>query len=114
MKRIGIDVGGTNTDAALLSATAVLATAKAPSTADTLTGVVRRLEQLRSNRDDGTCDQRVTQHVIVPLSALCSLISTSTTTAQLLLLLPLLLQTHRLARRASRYAGHHTVCQCRR
>lgn len=53
MKRIGIDVGGTNTDAALLYGTAVLATAKAPTTANTLTGVVRSLKHLRWQDSDG-------------------------------------------------------------
>jgi N-methylhydantoinase A/oxoprolinase/acetone carboxylase beta subunit len=55
MKRIGIDVGGTNADAALLCGSTVLATAKAPSTANTLTGVVHSLERLQSKAEDGMC-----------------------------------------------------------
>lgn len=38
--RIGVDVGGTNTDAALLSGRTVLATAKRPTTADVTGGIV--------------------------------------------------------------------------
>jgi N-methylhydantoinase A/oxoprolinase/acetone carboxylase beta subunit len=38
--RIGIDVGGTNTDAALLDGRTVLATAKRPTTADVTSGIV--------------------------------------------------------------------------
>ncbi|WIA30433.1 hypothetical protein OEZ86_000517 [Tetradesmus obliquus] len=53
MKRIGIDVGGTNTDAALLCGSTVLATAKAPSTADTLTGVVHSLQRLQCQAPNG-------------------------------------------------------------
>ncbi|MFC5745456.1 hydantoinase/oxoprolinase N-terminal domain-containing protein [Actinomadura rugatobispora] len=39
--RIGIDVGGTNTDAVLLDGDTVLATVKSPTTTDVTTGVVR-------------------------------------------------------------------------
>lgn len=44
--RIGVDVGGTNTDAALLDGRAVLATAKRPTTADVTGGIVAALEAL--------------------------------------------------------------------
>lgn len=40
MLRLGVDVGGTNTDAALLRGAAVVATAKAPTTRDALDGIV--------------------------------------------------------------------------
>ncbi|NNK65385.1 MAG: hydantoinase/oxoprolinase family protein [Rhodobacteraceae bacterium] len=40
MRRIGIDVGGTNTDAVLLDGHRVLASVKVPTTADVMTGVV--------------------------------------------------------------------------
>src|SRR5215213_2048954 len=46
-RRIGIDVGGTNTDAVLLEGDAVLATAKTPTTADVLTGVKLALQGVR-------------------------------------------------------------------
>src|SRR5690606_15723781 len=39
MLRIGVDVGGTNTDAALLRGTEVLATVKSSTTADVTSGV---------------------------------------------------------------------------
>ncbi len=39
MLRIGVDVGGTNTDAALLRGTKVLATIKTGTTADVTSGV---------------------------------------------------------------------------
>ncbi len=43
-RRIGIDVGGTNTDAVLLEGDAVLHAVKTPTTEDVLTGVRRALE----------------------------------------------------------------------
>ena len=46
MKRIGIDVGGTHTDAVLLEGDAVIATTKALTSADVLTGIMTALEAL--------------------------------------------------------------------
>ena len=43
MIRIGIDVGGTNTDAVLMNGTQVVAGVKAPTSADVMTGVVQAL-----------------------------------------------------------------------
>src|SRR5689334_3945436 len=43
-RRIGIDVGGTNTDAVLLEGGAVLAAVKTPTTEDVLTGVKLALQ----------------------------------------------------------------------
>lgn len=40
MKRIGIDVGGTNTDAVLIDGTKILASIKVPTTSDVMSGVV--------------------------------------------------------------------------
>ena len=48
MKRIGIDVGGTNTDAVLIDWTTVLAAVKSPTTSDVMSGVVNSIE--RSSR----------------------------------------------------------------
>ncbi|MBM4440411.1 MAG: hydantoinase/oxoprolinase family protein [Candidatus Rokubacteria bacterium] len=45
-RRIGIDVGGTNTDAVLLEEDAVVAAIKTPTTADVTTGVTRALAGL--------------------------------------------------------------------
>ncbi|HTY78880.1 MAG TPA: hydantoinase/oxoprolinase family protein [Candidatus Bathyarchaeia archaeon] len=45
-RRIGIDVGGTNTDAVLLEEDAVAAAVKTPTTADVTTGITRALAQL--------------------------------------------------------------------
>ncbi|WP_051792584.1 hydantoinase/oxoprolinase N-terminal domain-containing protein [Amycolatopsis jejuensis] len=42
--RIGIDVGGTNTDAVLMDGTAVLAKTKTATTADTMSGIVTAVE----------------------------------------------------------------------
>ena len=46
MKRIGIDVGGTNTDAVLVENNAVVAAVKVPTTEDVMSGVVASLHQL--------------------------------------------------------------------
>lgn len=46
MKRIGIDVGGTNTDAVLIEGNMVLAAVKSPTTQDVMTGVVTSVRQL--------------------------------------------------------------------
>ena len=43
-RRIGIDVGGTNTDAVLLEGDRVLQAVKTPTTADVLTGVKLALQ----------------------------------------------------------------------
>lgn len=48
--RIGIDVGGTNTDAVLMDGTTVLAGTKATTTTDVSSGIVRALEDLRDIR----------------------------------------------------------------
>ena len=45
-RRIGIDVGGTNTDAVLLEEDSVAATVKTPTTADVTTGITRALAAL--------------------------------------------------------------------
>ena len=43
MRRIGIDVGGTHTDAVLLEGDAVIATTKALTSTDVLTGIITGL-----------------------------------------------------------------------
>jgi N-methylhydantoinase A/oxoprolinase/acetone carboxylase beta subunit len=48
MKRIGIDVGGTNTDAVLLDGKRVVAGVKAPTTADVMSGVIASLQKLKT------------------------------------------------------------------
>ncbi|HZU15539.1 MAG TPA: hydantoinase/oxoprolinase N-terminal domain-containing protein, partial [Candidatus Dormibacteraeota bacterium] len=45
--RIGIDVGGTNTDAVLMDGRRVLAEHKTPTTPDVTSGIVAALEGLR-------------------------------------------------------------------
>ena len=47
MRRIGIDVGGTNTDAVLVEGDRVLAAVKAPTSADVTAGIVAALRALR-------------------------------------------------------------------
>ena len=49
-RRIGVDVGGTNTDAALLDGRTVLASVKSPTTDDVLSGITNALSQV-SNDD---------------------------------------------------------------
>jgi len=46
MRRVGIDVGGTNTDAVLLDGTRVVAAVKTPTTDDVTGGIVRALRDL--------------------------------------------------------------------
>src|SRR3546814_619944 len=46
MKRIGIDVGGTNTDAVLVENDTVVAAVKSPTTQDVMSGVVQSLRDL--------------------------------------------------------------------
>lgn len=48
MKRIGIDVGGTNTDAVLLTSEGVVAAVKSATTQDVISGVVASLAQLKA------------------------------------------------------------------
>ncbi len=49
MKRIGIDVGGTNTDAVLLVDEQVIHSVKRPTTADVTSGILDALKALRAN-----------------------------------------------------------------
>ena len=53
MLRIGIDVGGTHTDAVLLDGDAVIAWTKALTTADVITGIMEALEAVLSEHADG-------------------------------------------------------------
>ena len=46
MRRIGIDVGGTNTDAVLIDDGSVIRSVKTPTTEDVTTGILRALEKL--------------------------------------------------------------------
>ncbi|GAA3660382.1 hydantoinase/oxoprolinase family protein [Nonomuraea antimicrobica] len=56
--RIGIDVGGTNTDAVLLDGREVLAAVKTSTTADVTSGIVSALEQLQRQRAFDPADVR--------------------------------------------------------
>lgn len=53
MLRIGIDVGGTHTDAVLLDGDAVVASTKALTSADVLTGIMDALEAILSEHSGG-------------------------------------------------------------
>ena len=46
MRRIGIDVGGTNTDAVLVEDDRILASIKTPTTADVTSGITRALADI--------------------------------------------------------------------
>lgn len=48
MKRIGLDVGGTNTDAVLLHEERVIAAVKTPTTTDVMSGVLNAISALRA------------------------------------------------------------------
>src|ERR1700750_617149 len=49
MKRIGIDVGGTNTDAVLIADETVIHSVKCATTADGTSGILAALQQLEAN-----------------------------------------------------------------
>ena len=49
MKRIGIDVGGTNTDAVLIADEKVVHSVKRPTTEDVTSGILDALKALRAN-----------------------------------------------------------------
>lgn len=51
MKRIGIDVGGTNTDAVLIDGETVLGGVKSPTTADVMDGVVAAIRAVMKDQD---------------------------------------------------------------
>ena len=53
MRRIGIDVGGTNTDAVLVDGTRVIAEVKTPTTADVTSGVSAALSKLLQRVKEG-------------------------------------------------------------
>ncbi|MBB6262011.1 N-methylhydantoinase A/oxoprolinase/acetone carboxylase beta subunit [Paenochrobactrum gallinarii] len=50
MKRIGIDVGGTNTDAVLIDGDKVISTIKFPTTADVMHGVVNAINKVMADQ----------------------------------------------------------------
>lgn len=58
MKRIGIDVGGTNTDAVLLDGGTILRSIKTPTTADVTTGVRKALAHVLGGTDGAPPDVR--------------------------------------------------------
>ena len=49
MQRIGIDVGGTNTDAVLISDEKVVHSVKRPTTSDVTSGILDALQALLEN-----------------------------------------------------------------
>lgn len=56
MKRIGIDVGGTNTDAVLLDGSRILRSIKTPTTADVTSGVRKALSHVLADHEGGAGD----------------------------------------------------------
>ena len=51
--RVGVDVGGTNTDAVLMDGTRLVAQAKVPTTSDVTSGILAALEELLRRRTQG-------------------------------------------------------------
>jgi len=64
--RIGIDVGGTNTDAAVMSGREVLSSTKAPTSPDVITGIIAAVTAAGTGHDLGRVDAVVigTTHFI--------------------------------------------------
>jgi len=62
MRRIGIDVGGTNTDAVLLDGERVACAVKTPTTADVTTGIERALTKLL---EESRADRRAIDTVMI-------------------------------------------------
>ena len=58
MKRIGIDVGGTNTDAVLMTDGCVEAAVKVSTTPDVTRGILEAVRMLRRRMADGARDPR--------------------------------------------------------
>ena len=61
MYRIGIDVGGTNTDAVIMQGDKIVIGAKSPTTEDVMSGVVHSLDKVLTEtginkRDITSCD----------------------------------------------------------
>ena len=54
--RLGIDVGGTNTDAVLMHGRRVVAEAKTPTTPDVTSGIVTAIGQVMSRHQAGEVD----------------------------------------------------------
>lgn len=59
MKRIGIDVGGTNTDAVLIDGDEILGSIKVPTTEDVLTGVVNAVRGLLNTLGNSAASQGI-------------------------------------------------------
>ena len=53
MKRIGIDVGGTNTDAVLIDGDKVLSAVKFSTTSDVMQGVVNAIDKVMASQPTG-------------------------------------------------------------
>ena len=72
MKRIGIDVGGTNTDAVLIADDRVIHSVKSATTADVTSGILAALKALRANpaaavpADDDRIDPVSYTHLTLP------------------------------------------------
>src|SRR5215467_2115555 len=77
MRRVGIDVGGTNTDAVLLEAGRVVHAIKTQTTADVMIGIVTALAELAANPEvaRGTIDAVVigTTHFVNAVVQRCDL-----------------------------------------
>lgn len=101
--RLGVDVGGTHTDAVVMQGSTVLAAAKADTTANVLTGILTALRRAVSEAGIGRCtsfvaDNNAARVQTCTSSGLSYRIETHTC-------------TFRNVQRASCYAGHHAICE---
>src|SRR5205823_7925690 len=67
VRRVGIDVGGTNTDAVLLEGDRVVHAVKTPTTGDVTTGITRALDLLLKRSEEHTSELQSLAYLVCRL-----------------------------------------------